>query len=396
MGTHRGQAPRPVNRKILVGMVIGVTVAASVTAMASTGRGPVDQQTVEVGSASALDTNFKRDERLTAQQAKARAVDDAKASRTVQDLRKKLGESYAGAWLNSTERKLMVGVTDRTQLEVIRAAGAEPRLMRNSLTTLTKAKSKIDRSGRAIPSSVVSWYVDPPTNSVVVEAKKDPAADDFIDRMKAGTGDMMRVEWLQRGAQTFADLVGGRGFTIGDARCSIGFSATGQNGTKHILTAGHCTKDGDIALADGLELGRVSGSAFNTDGDFALIDITDPSATTSAFVDTRDGGPVTITGTEPAALGASVCRSGSTTGFACGEVIALDETVNYGDGNIVRGLTRTSVCAEPGDSGGSVISGTQAQGVISGGIGDCGSAGVTFFQPIVEAATKLGVTVVTL
>lgn len=102
-----------------------------------------------------------------------------------------------------------------------------------------------------------------------------------------------------------------------------------------------------------------------------------------------------MTGTEVAPIGASVCRSGATTGFACGEITAIDETVNYGEGRIVRGLTRTSVCAEPGDSGGPFVSGTQAQGVTSGGIGGCASGGTTFFQPINEAATKLGVTVVT-
>jgi streptogrisin C len=394
MGTHRENDARPINRKILLGLVIGVTVAASVTAMASTSRGPVEQQTVEVGAASALDLGFRRDAKLTPEQARARGKGDAQASRTARTLRQNLGSAYAGAWLDGTTRKLMVGVTDRTLVEQVKAAGAEPRMMRNTLSALTGAKSKIDRSGAAAPSAIVSWYVDPPTNSVVIEAKKDPAADGFIDRVR-GTGDMVRIEWVTRGPQTFSDVIGGRGFTIGDARCSIGFSATGPNGTKHILTAGHCTRAGGVVLADGLELGRVNAGTFDTDGDFGLIDVTDVDAQTTSSVDTHDGGPVTVTGTEPAALGASACRSGSTTGFACGEITAVDETVNYGDGAIVRGLTRTSVCAEPGDSGGSVISGTQAQGVISGGIGDCGTDGITFFQPINEAATKLGVTVVT-
>ncbi len=49
---------------------------------------------------------------------------------------------------------------------------------------------------------------------------------------------------------------------------------------------------------------------------------------------------------------------------------------------VVYGLTRTDACAEPGDSGGSFVSGDQAQGVTSGGSGDCSSDGVTFFQPV--------------
>jgi streptogrisin C len=393
MGTHRVDEPRPINRKILLGLVIGVTVTATVTAMASTSRGPVEQETVEVGASSALDQDFKRDEHLTPQQALDRAKDETAARRKVAALSKSLGSAYAGAWFDGANRKLVVGLIDRTRIEEVKAAGAEPKLVRHNLAGLTGVKSRLDRFGENAPSAVVSWYVDPPTNSVVIEAKKDPGADAFIAKAK-GVGDMVRVEWTTKSPRTFSDVIGGGGFTIGDARCSVGFSAIGPNGTKHIITAGHCTQNTGVVLVDGTELGRVDAGTFDTDGDFGLIDVTDPDAQTTAFVDTHDGGPITVTGTEPAPLGASVCRSGSTSGFACGEITTLDETVNYGNGSIVRGLTRASVCAEAGDSGGSVVSGTQAQGIISGGIGDCATGGTTFFQPIVEAATKFGVTVV--
>jgi streptogrisin C len=396
MGTHRVDKGRPFNRKILLGLVIGVTVTATISAMAATkpGGGPVEQDTVEVGAASPLDPGFRRDEQLTPAQARDRAKDEAAASRTVASLRKSLGNVYAGAWFDGARRKLVVGLIDRTRMEDVRAAGAEPKLMKHNMTGLTGAKGQLDRLGDNAPPAVVSWYVDPPTNSVVIEAKKDPTADAFIAKAKS-TGDMVRVEWTTKAARTYADVIGGGGFTIGNARCSIAFAATGPNGTKHFITAGHCTRNGGVVLVDGLELGRVNGGTFDTDGDFGLVDITDPNAQTTPFVDTRDGGPITVTGTEPAPLGASICRSGITSGFACGEITTLDETVNYGEGELVGGLTRTSVCAEAGDSGGSVVSGTQAQGIISGGIGDCASGGVTFFQPIIEAATKLGVTVAT-
>lgn len=394
MGSHRVHEARPFNHKILLGLVIGVTVAASLTAVAGTNRGPVDQETIEVGAATPLDPPMRRDVQLSAQEAKDRAQNEAPLSRTVSTLRRDLGNVYAGAWYDASKKKLLVGIIDRTYVGTVRDAGAEPRLVKNNMAGLTGAKSRIDRMGGSAPSAIVAWYVDQPTNTVVIEAKKDPAADSFIERAK-GNGDLVRVEWVTKGAQTFADVVGGRGYTIGDARCSIGFSANGVNGTKHFVTAGHCTEPGGLVLADGVELGRINGGTFDTDGDFGLIDVTDPTAAATPFVDTRDGGPITVTGTEPAPIGASVCRSGQTTGFACGEITAIDETVNYGGGKIVRGLTRTSVCAEPGDSGGPFLSGTQAQGVASGGIGDCTNNGTTFFQPINEASTKLGVTIIT-
>jgi streptogrisin C len=61
----------------------------------------------------------------------------------------------------------------------------------------------------------------------------------------------------------------------------------------------------------------------------------------------------------------------------------------------VYGVTRTDVCAEPGDSGGSFVSGTEAQGMTSGGSGDCGSGGTTYFQPVQPALDAFGLTLVT-
>ena len=61
----------------------------------------------------------------------------------------------------------------------------------------------------------------------------------------------------------------------------------------------------------------------------------------------------------------------------------------------VNGLIRTNVCAEPGDSGGSLIAGNQAQGVTSGGSGNCSSGGTTYFQPVNEILQAYSLTLVT-
>jgi len=88
----------------------------------------------------------------------------------------------------------------------------------------------------------------------------------------------------------------------------------------------------------------------------------------------------------------TVSRSGSTTGLRSGRVTALNATVTYPQGT-VTGLIRTTVCAEPGDSGGPLYDGSVALGLTSGGSGDCRSGGTTFFQPVTEAASVYGVTV---
>ncbi|WP_157877765.1 carbohydrate-binding protein, partial [Streptomyces kanamyceticus] len=90
----------------------------------------------------------------------------------------------------------------------------------------------------------------------------------------------------------------------------------------------------------------------------------------------------------------SICRSGSTTGWHCGTISQHNTSVTYPEGTI-SGVTRTTVCAEPGDSGGSFISGSQAQGVTSGGSGNCSSGGTTFHQPINPLLQQYGLTLKT-
>ena len=98
---------------------------------------------------------------------------------------------------------------------------------------------------------------------------------------------------------------------------------------------------------------------------------------------------MSVVGARVAIEGASVCRSGSTTGWHCGTIQQRDASITYPQGTVFE-LIRTNVCAEPGDSGGSFISVDQAQGVTSGGSGNCRQGGTTYFQPVNEILTAYG------
>ena len=112
------------------------------------------------------------------------------------------------------------------------------------------------------------------------------------------------------------------------------------------------------------------------------------------------GSDVTVSGAANAFTGMGVCRSGSTTGWHCGSVTATNQTVCYSQGCVYQ-MIRTNVCAEPGDSGGSLVtnpgSGTRvsAVGMTSGGSGNCSSGGTTFFQPVTEPLSVYGLTLYT-
>jgi putative cell wall-binding protein len=82
-----------------------------------------------------------------------------------------------------------------------------------------------------------------------------------------------------------------------------------------------------------------------------------------------------------------MCKSGRTTGWTCGTVAEVDQLVEV-DGtpvnvDIVRGL-----CSDHGDSGGAVVSGSYAMGLVSGGTANsCTSAdGITAVFPMVGGA----------
>jgi len=270
--------------------------------------------------------------------------------------------------------------------EPLRAA---PRLAAQDLLTLQRALAVLDfRSGR-VPNSVTRWYIDPASDSVVVSATNDAAARAFA----AGQG-KVRIEHVNARPVPLAGLRGGDTITTSSGeRCSVGFNAV-KGHTRYVITAGHCTRlGGTWSGPDGSAIGPVATSSF-PGHDFGLVEVASLSWEQTHDVNTDDG-YLPVTGVAPAEVGDEVCLSGSTTGYHCGRVEAIGVTVNYGDGEVVRGLTRTSVCAEAGDSGGSFMSGTQAQGTLSGGSGGCLISGESYFQPIQEVLSSSGLTLIT-
>jgi Trypsin len=150
-----------------------------------------------------------------------------------------------------------------------------------------------------------------------------------------------------------------------------------QNG---FVSAGHCGKAGDVTTG----FNRVPQGAFRESvfpgSDYSWA-VTNSAWRATSAVANGEGGTVPVAGDRVAIEGASVCRAGSTTDWHCGLIQQRGASITYAQGNVF-GLTRTSVCSEGGDSGGSFISLDQAQGVASGGAGDCGQGGTTYFQPI--------------
>ncbi len=333
---------------------------------------------------------LERDLGQSAEQIARRLLVEAAAAELEPVLRAELAGPFAGAWMNRDGNQLIVGITDPLLADRVRLAGAEPRLVSRSLAQLDGVKAALDREAAYADASIHAWHVDVTTNSVVVLAE-DPESAAVVAFVGRLVGDHEAVRVLPAGERPrpFADVRGGDEFILnGNTLCSVGFAVQGG-----FVTAGHCGGVGSqTAGSNWVASGVVRGSKF-PGSDYAWIEL-NSSWTSLPFVGNHAGGQVAVAGSQVAAVNSSVCRSGRTTGWRCGRIQAHNTTINYAAGP-VYGATQTDACAEGGDSGGSFISGNQAQGVTSGGSGNCSSGGTTFFQPVNPILSTFGLSLKT-
>lgn len=304
------------------------------------------------------------------------------------DLLARLGTGRtAGSW-TAADGRTVVAVTDAGAAREVRAAGARPELVRHSADRLRDAVASL-RAAPRVPGT--AWSVDYGANEVTVRADSTVSAGDWA-RMSAlaeGIGDRVRME---RTRGHFTTRVNGAASIVGPGRrCSAGFNVT-DGRDAYLLTAGHCGPGGAVWSAGERGLATVGTTVVSAfpGSDFAAVRYENPTASDRTNVVSVGGGRgVRIVGLTDPVVGTQVFRSGSTTGLRTGRVTAVDATVNYPEGT-VTGLIETTVCAEPGDSGGPLFSEGLALGVTSGGDGDCADGGTTYFQPVGTALEALG------
>lgn len=294
--------------------------------------------------------------------------------------------SDAGSYLDQSTGAMVVNVTTKAEAQRVRAAGGTAKIVKHSGAVLRAATDELRRSA-TVPGT--AWGVDPVTNQVRVTADSTVTGAK-LDRLRAAVaalGDKARLEAVPGVMRPF--IAGGNPIYNGPWRCSLGFNVASADGTAYALTAGHCTNTGpDWTGPGGRFLGWRTGSSF-PGNDYGIIRYAD-GWDRPGGVYMYDGTVRDINAAADPYVGQGVERSGSTTGRHGGVVTGLNVTVNYEEGS-VHGMIATTVCAEPGDSGGSLFAGNTALGLTSGGSGDCRSGGQTFFQPVVEAMYNYGV-----
>lgn len=401
-----------------------VSLAAAGTAGASGGsdaHGDTEsaQQRVEAALQRDLGLNPDEARRLGARQADAIALD--------QRLQDDLGKAFAGSSFDPATGKLTVMVSTRDALKHARAQGANARLVEHSRSALARISAELDgrtgraagdsaahrkAAGKATRSSLVSWHLDPVSNTVRVTVAKGKLAT--AKKSLAKYGDAVSfVEGSAPAVPTDRFFDGGDGYNGNN--CSVGINVRNQStGQGYMVTAGHCVSAGSTLYGhDGTKFGRVLQSFFPSYDDAIVRNDSAGYWLQGPWVDTNPshGGFVSLSGHTDAPVGTTVCKSGITTKYTCGQITAKNETVNYSGGQTVYGMTRHSACVEPGDSGGANLSASynwwtgswtyRAEGVTSGaqlywkdGRRRCGAAvgqgNVSWYFPIADSLAYYG------
>ncbi len=273
------------------------------------------------------------------------------------------------------------------------SAHAAPPAARSTSTVSTLSASAITATlarDASIPGT--AWVTDA-SGRIIVSYDRSVTGAKWSQLSRVGKqfGDRVSFEPIQGELHKYIN--GGQAIYGGQYRCSLGFNVRAGS-TYYFLTAGHCGNIASTWYANSAHttlLGTTAGSSF-PGNDYAIVRYAASYTNHPGTVNLYNGTSQDITSAANAFVGEAVKRSGSTTGVHSGKVTGLNATVNYAEGT-VTGMIKTNVCAEGGDSGGSLFDGTKALGLTSGGSGNCRSGGTTFFQPVTEALTRYGVSV---
>ncbi|MEV6277311.1 S1 family peptidase [Nocardia sp. NPDC051832] len=299
-------------------------------------------------------------------------------------------EVYGGSWLNEAGQAVVALTQGPGADEARKAAqdaGFEVRAVAKSESALRGEKSAFQRWLEEQPAPVAALIrgvaIDTVNNSIAVRVDQPGLPmPSFIDPSRVLVmAPPVAAEQLPEaapiaGAIDRASLTGGDGYASvagrSSLRCSFGFNGT-QGGKTVNITAGHCNPalDQPTAVHElvgdrlGNQLGSFQKSVLGSQ-DYSIVRIDDQhkGRFDNSGVKVNGAAPIIIEGVATPVVGAPVCKSGSRTGFSCGVVNAVDQTVQVGDRELTQSFS-ANICALPGDSGGPIVTGRLALGISS-------------------------------
>ena len=337
------------------------------------------------------------------------AASQRQAHRLAASLPPGLTNQLAGEWFDAKTRQLTVAVTTDSAARQAEAAGAVPVVVHRGREQLDRTNQHVRALvGNGVPG-VFGWGTDVRANEVTVSVN-DALATKVTAGFEAKAAALgVRVVHTKSmpHQQSGTISTGNPWWPGGESNCSVGFPVTDSGGAKQFLTAGHCTNDvdqpayGASGQQNRIGTSNVGGShSVNArEGDMGVVAATEAGWTLSPSVNTWGQPAVTVSGAEEAMVGDTVCHSGNTSHWQCGEVKYTHRSVDYGGGLVIDDLTWTDACSLGGDSGGGWLLGDKATGLHDGGPSQCvdnpSDGDMSLFQPVIEALTKWNLTLVT-
>jgi hypothetical protein len=311
-----------------------------------------------------------------------------------------------GSWIDRGTGKLVVAITKRDVAVGVGDPDIERRVVARSLVQLGSLKAKVGDAVKRYRPGDVSWVVDEPGNVVTVEVSRASLhqADTvgFLQAVRAlgpgvvvtsRAGRLMLTDGIEDGDEI-------KGDQPDPPTCSAGWWVKDHSGADMVMTAGHCMTVGRVVFwkHNGTRFGIDRSFMFGP-SDWGLIKVDDGAGQLpTTRVNLYNGSYALVSGLSTAPIGATVCKSGTTTGQTCGPIVAYGESFVV-NGKTLTGMTVADLCVDHGDSGSPVyqfdpdLAGhVLAQGILSGGEfppgGGCSSR--MWYTPIGDALSDSG------
>ncbi|NKY52508.1 protease [Nocardia vermiculata] len=340
-----------------------------------------------------------RDLKMSPAEYLERAADAQRLRNYASDFRAEHPQGFAGAWMGADGKPIMA-VTSLDAAKIANSAGYQTRLAPISADNLESSLDQLMTWISGLPSdlsnAVNSVAIDFLNSQLVLSVANTPAGHllnlpTLIANIKVvlspdGGGP---VEHRPMGGDTYISAptsLDNSALKSVDV-CSFGFNSVDAAGNALNISAGHCDPnlekgngEAGVYLPDvrnlkaSPQLGTfVKANLGGATGlDYSVIKLNDRAVHAGMdqpSVRGANGTTLTLTGTAQPITGAPVCKSGQSSTFTCGFVVAdRVETqlfTSEGESKTVRGFA-SSACTLGGDSGGAIVSGTLALGITSG------------------------------
>lgn len=383
-------------RSTVVARRAALACAAALLAIGPTAvatAAPISSAPVRTDLPPALVSAIERDLKLTPEQYMKRADDAQRLGAFEAPARKNFPTVFAGAWLDHAGRPIVAladGAAKPAARKAAQDAGFTVLNVAKSEVALQKEKSDFDHwvasKPKAVAENVRGVAIDTVHNAVVarVASLGGLQLPGMFNGMRLITSSApVAAERLDAkpiaGADPGPAVIAGQPYAAVDnehaLRCSIGFNGTDGRGNIVNITAGHCNPDVGSGGTAGMfsVVGNQIGAPMGTfaksvlgNHDYSIVRINPENAPRFAnnLVAVPGAAPLAIAGIAVPVVGMPACKSGSRTGFNCGVVNAVDQSVQVGDHQLNNSFSM-NICALPGDSGGPVVTGNRALGISS-------------------------------